>query len=350
MKIILLCLILLIFSITFLFYDFNNSTYIINNPSQSKEQEIEINNFYPSDNETIIINGVDWDINLYVEIGNILEVNGVKYLNYVGYSGEYSREAGQPNVYCGVATNNGSGWLKHGKALNYRCEDPYVIYRNGVFYMWFEDKEYYPDTNSSLAISTDGINYELTTLAALRVPSSPPIWLNSDASSIIVYDTGSYIYTLFESRGDMGGGQFNQGSVGEGNLTYNSITGIFNLNVDEQIIQGSYFGEGQSLNHWRAFVATDDLVYIDNTYYLTLHTLSHSEGWTTGLWKSSNLNNWTLVVDEPVFNYSTVMFDKDSYNNCLRFYTVQNNNVKYINGSHLIAYDVPVCETYYPQL
>lgn len=291
--------------------------------------------------EVILYPGLvgDWDESFNVEIGNMLKVGSKKYLYYTGYKGKLDRSLLKPGeVYCGVAVNNGAGWVKQGKTMhNYRCEDPYVIYEDGLFWMIFEDKEYLPDQNSSLAVSVDGENFKVVRRGILG-PTNYSI-INLDASSPILLKEGKEYVVLYEQRG-VDADFPNQGSTGYAKTRYLGEDFILE---NETIIWGSAH-HTRNREHWRAFVATDDVVYLNGTYYLTQHALTHAdEGkWTTGIWTSDRLDgNWTLVVDEPAFQTNTVMMEL--VDDCIRFFTYHDYAIRYLNSSHLHEHGVPGC-------
>src|SRR5690606_37794865 len=92
------------------------------------------------------------------------------------------------NVSIGLATSSdGKTWTKKGPLnLGRAAEDPYLVYYDGMFYLYVEDKEVTPARNIRLYTSTDlstwldrgdVLHYEPGTWESLDV-SSPVVWID----------------------------------------------------------------------------------------------------------------------------------------------------------------------------
>lgn len=276
----------------------------------------------------------DWD-ETFREIGNVVHVGGKKFLYYSGHQGTMSRN-NPPQVYCGVAINNGAGWIRQGKIMNNPCEDPYVVYREGLFWLVFEDKSVYPDYYTSLAVSHDGENFEMIREKVL-VPNKSLYWATRDTSSPILLNQEEGFTMIFEARGDYPGGMVIQGVTG---IAYSTLPAENFLIREEPVVWGKSY-ETRDTNHWRSFVAGDDIKEINGTYYLTQHALSHTNGWTSGIWTSEDLVEWDVLIDKPLFEYSTVMMD--STEGCIKFYAHIGGAIRYVYNDEINGTGMPVC-------
>jgi len=238
-------------------------------------------------------NSSEWDEYIR-EIGNIIyHLQNEEYLFfYSGHNGEYT----QNNVFIGMAySKDGINWEKYGKMLDLSGEDPYVIYFNNNFYMFFEDKEEVPFRRISLATSKDGRNWEVAKRGVINPSKFIFSWQHQDVSSPVVIQVNNGWVMIYEGRGF-----FNQGKFG-----YAYSEDLINWNKKRCPI---FSGE----SYWDYHVVPDDIIKHDNSYIMTYHGYNKKIGeWQSGLAVSNNLKYWKTLTKDPISESDTLMIFKE---------------------------------------
>jgi predicted GH43/DUF377 family glycosyl hydrolase len=244
----------------------------------------------------------DWDEHIR-EIGNILyepncpEPNERYKFFYSGYKGYYQGN----KVYVGYAYSaDGNSWTKFGKVIARAAEDPYVVNRNGTYYLYAEDKEDVPFRNIRLYTSSDCKTWtDMGDVFDVQGGGNPPNWQSMDVSSPIVWvDDNDVWYLMYEGRG---GGWW--GLIG----LAQSQDGINWVRCSDDPVMG-YGVPGQ----WDdSAVVTDDIVKIDGVYYLLYHgygSVSFDDFWA-GMATSIDLHTWNRYRWNPItIEADTLMF------------------------------------------
>jgi hypothetical protein len=273
--------------------------------------------------------GGEWDTSIR-EIGNIVYERGRYYFYYSGHRGENFR--GKQDIFVGVAVSeDGRHFVKRGKALLLPSEDPYVVVKDGVFYMFYEDKTEVPDRHTSLAISEDGINFHRIEFGVLA-PIPEGGWQATSASSPVAILEGRDIAVLYEGYGYLPDGTKNQGQIG---LYRNG----------SQQKKPVYTGSGQSFSYDQ-FVASDDVVSVGGRYFISYHALQAGVRWTAAISASSDLVHWSRPT-RPQFELRlkdmTVMFFRQRDESCFRYLLSDGRSVGiYINPA-LSEIGLPSC-------
>ncbi|HQJ56425.1 MAG TPA: hypothetical protein PLH46_02165 [Caldisericia bacterium] len=238
-------------------------------------------------------NSSEWDEYIR-EIGNIIyHLQNEEYLFfYSGHNGEYT----QNNVFIGMAySKDGINWEKYGKMLDLSGEDPYVIYFNNNFYMFFEDKEEVPFRRISLATSKDGRNWEVAKRGVINPSKFIFSWQHQDVSSPVVIQVNNGWVMIYEGRGF-----FNQGKFG-----YAYSEDLINWNKKRCPI---FSGE----SYWDYHVVPDDIIKHDNSYIMTYHGYNKKIGeWQSGLAVSNNLKYWKTLTKDPISESDILMIFKE---------------------------------------
>jgi hypothetical protein len=157
--------------------------------------------------DTMISNSTinDFDTN-FREIGNVIVVEKNGTLTYEVFYTVYSGDKYVGNqTYIGYSySSNGVDWTKHDELIiNRPLEDPYVIYENGVYHLFAEDKLDLPFRNIRKYHSQDGLNWtDDGDVFDTKSGGAPNDWENEDVSSPVVWiEENETWYMLYEGRG-----------------------------------------------------------------------------------------------------------------------------------------------------
>jgi predicted GH43/DUF377 family glycosyl hydrolase len=263
-------------------------------------------------------NSSDWDEYIR-EIGNLFyNPNKDKYFFF--YSA-HNEEYKENNVFVGMAySNDGITWEKYGKVTNFSAEDPYVVLKDNIFYMFYEDKGEVPFRRINLAISEDATHWILLKKGILN--PSPIGWQSQDVSSPIVIFNGEEWIMLYEGRS-----LFNHGEIG------------FATSKDLINWKKKSFPVFSGGNYWDNFAVPDDIFRYGDYYIMSYHGYNKRTGWQEGLLESTDLKNWKIFSQNPISNSDTIMFlRKDSG---IGFIEENDNkinvNISYLNFSSIFG-------------
>ncbi|SCA56298.1 exported hypothetical protein [Candidatus Terasakiella magnetica] len=259
---------------------------------------------------TIYVAPGQWDENIR-EIGNVINFKGRQFFYYSGKIGANAK--GDNQVFCGVAEFKNNKWKKLGKIGNFLCEDPYALVLDDEIVLLYEEKIDIPDLTTSVAKSTDGISYKPVHLRVLKPTQKG--WQNSDTSSPILLKTEPHKFALiYEARGE-GKTRFNQGSIAVAFSDNPYVEGWIKPTAPSH--EGTY-EQTLSRDVWNGYLAPDDVIKVNDEYIFSFHALSLNKGWSSSLWKSTDLQNFTSIYSSPLFpQEDTVMiWDKGT---CIEF-------------------------------
>ena len=266
----------------------------------------EFNCLLPFDHNPVVPCGSSgaWDEHLR-EIGNVLyEPMDADCKNryrtfYSGYRGAYC----QNTVFIGYATSaDGIKWVKHGKAAEFPAEDPYVVKHGDTYYMYYEDKSQAPFRNINLATSKDCEHWSEYRDNPVLSPHRWWTWAggwwtweSQDVSSPVVWLEGDVWYMLYEGRGLGCGGTIALASSLDGK----------NWQRDRA---NPVFGPGPEGEWDGTDVVCDDLIRIDEQYYLFYHGYGEStRKWQSGVATSRDLRTWRRSPANPINTSDTTM-------------------------------------------
>lgn len=318
-------------------------------------------NFINVTSDTILTGSLsvnDFD-NKMRELGNIIFDGSQYIITYSAYNGtnqDNKSRIGWAN------SSDGITWVKQNISLNSggdgvsisnSSQDPFIIYNGTHYLMYVEDTGQNPFANISMYVSTNMQTWERYGVVLTNNQSGN--WEERDVSSpTIIIDNGIW-YMLYEGRGLSTNGQIGLATSTNGIAwTKNSINPIFNTS-----------------NSWDyGGVVPDDIIKIDNTFYILYHAYcvyckNSSSIWSTGLITTTNLSNPNLYVrhqDNPFLQITgsgaflnqtgKIMFLGDDTNTINITYTIKgdknyldiNNNglevyLKFNENTGTIAYD-----------
>ena len=268
-------------------------------------------------NNTIIENGIgaDFDVN-YREIGNTLIDENTPSERYKLYYSAYSKNASKSNqTYIGYSySEDGLNWQKYpSKIISRPLEDPYVVKHEGIYHLFAEDKLDQPFRNIRKYHSIDGINWiDDGDVLDIEVGGDPYGWESKDVSSPVVWIESGIWHIFYEGRGD-GGGKIGHATSNDGiNWTRDLLNPVFGKGIP---------GSWDELQ-----VAPDDLIIINETYYLFYHGYSNltKPSYKSGIAKSENLKDWFRLIDKPFSDINTLMLNKVS-EDYLFYFTGENS-------------------------
>ncbi|MDP6381247.1 MAG: hypothetical protein QF662_07885, partial [Phycisphaerae bacterium] len=202
-------------------------------------------------------------------------------------------------------------------------EDPYVVVKDGTFYLFYEDK--HPDRHTfiSVATSTDGIEWKVARKGAVRptgtgwqeVIVASPIVALGPAGWIMLYEGCSS--TLFTVNGGTIGY-----AVSENLLDWEQIP--------EPVFEGSGYLRYDWLidYHWAHHIVPDDIIKDGEEYVMTYHGWSKWWGWQSGFATSSDLLSWRIPYDYPMSPLSTIMMARMEGE--VRFYATTEKGVEFL--------------------
>lgn len=240
----------------------------------------------------------EWDESIR-EIGNcIYNPDSGEWLFY--YSG-MARDGKDNEVYVGLAVSkDGTTFTKVGRALEPPAEDPYVVFADGAFHLFYEDKSETPFRKVDLACSRDGRNWEVVSRGVITPQAQS--WQDADVSSPVVVRTGAGWTMLYEGRGTE-----SQGRIGI--AVADDLLGPWRQS--REFVVG---GEGS----WDHEAVPDDVIRQDGRYVLIYHGRPERNAlaervwgreaiWHTGLMVSPDLRSWARVSSGPISAASTLM-------------------------------------------
>ena len=248
---------------------------IIDNTKELKEQYFKYDYIVP--NKTLITaSEAGWDIE-FREMGNILSEYNRKILVYSGYEPPYVGN----NSYLGIAisTDNGNTYVKgginnDGKIINRSLEDGYLVKFNDTYFIYAEDKEVVPFKNIRCYTSQDLINWNDEGIV-LDVGNEGD-WDEYDVSSPTVFIENGILNLFYEGRG-----LDNGGSIGLATST-DGLT--FTKEVNNPVNDASNI-------EWAESIVPDDIVKVNDGYYLNAHAYKGDVFSATTLF-STDLINW----------------------------------------------------------
>jgi hypothetical protein len=255
---------------------------------------------------TIISNGSneDFDAN-FREIGNMVVDDSESQSKYKIYYSAYPDNASVTNdgiqTYIGYSySDDGKNWIKHPNSIISRpLEDPYVVFHDGIYHLFAEDKFDVPFRNIRKYSSFDGANWSDDGDIFDVIPGGEPIgWESQDVSSPIVWIEDQDWYMLYEGRGNGGG------KIG----LARSIDG-FNWTRESPI---PVFGNGTPGSWDDLQVVPDDLLIIQDEYYMIYHGYSNLTApyWMVGIAVSKDLHTWDRILERPLAEVNTLMVTK----------------------------------------
>jgi predicted GH43/DUF377 family glycosyl hydrolase len=265
-----------------------------------------------------------WDEGGIREIGNVLydatESNDSRRYKAL-YTGKSLPLSGT-NVYVGMVFSStiedGKAWTKYSgnPVLSVASEDPYFVFNNGSYYMYYEDKVDDPFRDTNLATSNDGVIWTESGANPILEPVNDT-WESQDVSSPVVWIEDNAWYMLYEGRETDG----QQGSMG----LATSIDGIvWNKYIGNPVMLPGEPGSWDDVG-----VIPDDIIKRNNMYYMFYHGLDSvfdtSDG---GMAYSTDLINWTKWEENPI---------SGSPADCMVF-TSHNTNKDYILNIHLYEF------------
>lgn len=265
---------------------------------------IEIYNHILPCTDTMISNGTinDFDTN-FREIGNVIIVEKNGTLRYEVFYTVYSGNEYVGNqTYIGYSySSNGLDWIKHDELIiNRPLEDPYVVYENGIYHLFAEDKLDLPFKNIRKYHSQDGLNWtDDGDIFDTKSGGIPNDWENEDVSSPVVWIENEIWYMLYEGRGGL-----HRGNIGLAYSDDGYNWSRMNENNTPTFANGSIFSWDES------GVVPDDLIKIDDEYYMLYHGYSRNHGgqWKMGIAKTENFEDWERHRANPIAEINTLMF------------------------------------------
>jgi len=239
----------------------------------------------------------EWDAAMR-EIGNVLldlaETDPAK--RYKAFYSGYVPPYRENQVYVGYAySSDGLNWTKCGKIVERALEDPYVVRDGEVYYLFAEDKEDVPFRNIRRYHSTDCIDWiDDGDVFDVQPGGYPPGWESGDVSSPVVWIENGLWYLLYEGRG-----RKNLGMIG----LANSPDGLNWTRVSSSPVFA--WGEGSAWDN--KAVVPDDIVKINDRYYMSYHGYGPLGRWDSGIASSTDLLEWTRGAHNPISVADTVM-------------------------------------------
>jgi hypothetical protein len=278
------------------------------------------NTFNHLNNPKPILSAGVWDANIR-EIGNILRISDTQLaLVYTGTLIPYTEGV---NEYIGLATSNDNGltWTKggalgDGKITSTNSEDPYLVKNpaNGLYHLYAERKVVAGTKHDGIELwtSSDLINFTSQGIVLQKdvlIPSE-----TQDVSSPTVMIENNIWYLFYEGRSNPSNG----GSVA---LAISSDGITFTKQTPNPLIYGMQWDTIAPKVSWATHLVPDDIIKIDNDYYLTAHAYN-GVIFATGLFTSTDLLNWTDVLGTWVTKYDNndslgdgLMFFNDGFGN-----------------------------------
>jgi len=234
------------------------------------------------DTPIIPVGGVDESDRFMTEIGNILyepNEDSRKYKQfYTGYNSGPSTDEKVHYAY----SEDGVNWTKSSfnPVISDRAEDPYVLKVGSIYYLFAEDKQG-GATDIKRWHSSD---CETWVDDGVVLENEGVDWESHDVSSPIVWMEESIWYMLYEGR------KLNGSLIGKMGLA----TSEDGLNWTKYGSNPVFVGSGVNGDFDKNQVVPDDIVKIEDTYYLTYHGHDGVE-WRCGIATSPDLINWTRI-------------------------------------------------------
>lgn len=249
------------------------------------QEDIKFN--YLLNGDTLITaDPLGWDSTLR-EMGNVIYDGNKWIMLYSGNKMPYIDSL----VWVGYATSiDKKTWTKRGKIIEQPIEDPYLVFHNGIYYLYAEDKSVIPFTGISLHTSTDLVNW--TDHGLILNKGDTLSWEQNDVSSPAILIEDGTFYLFYEGRRM---GDLNQpGAVG----LATSTDGInFTKYVGNPIITGTgtpLYAPMRGDLKWATHLVPDDIFKVQDKYYMTVHALEpNSFQFVCGIMESSDKITWT---------------------------------------------------------
>jgi hypothetical protein len=237
-------------------------------------------------NDPVLARSVDgWDQSIR-EIGNVLILSdGRKVMVYTGYTGTYALS------YVGIAiSEDGGPFVKSGpngdgQLLFTPSEDPYLIEKDGAFYLYVEKKES-GSTHLDIQLFTansieDLLIGNVVDHGVILERGDSESWESLDVSSPTVLLKDGVFILLYEGRAISG----NSGALG---IAFSNDGINFEKYPNNPVASGTQMhGDLQ----WADHLVPDDIVYQNGLYFLTVHARNGST-YAGGLMVSSDLIKW----------------------------------------------------------
>jgi uncharacterized protein YdeI (BOF family) len=219
------------------------------------------------------------------EIGNVI-YNGTQYLfSYSGYVSPYAEN----NVFIYLATStDGATWTKQGKIINTASEDPYLIFKDGTYYLYCEHKVDVPFHAIRLYTSIDLVNW----VDEGNVFDKNGVgWESDDVSSPVVWIEGSVWYMLYEGRGPA-----QTGAIG---LATSPDGLVWTRDGSNPVVSGTNIN---STLLWAINAVPDGIEKIGDDYYMFAHATDNTSVFKIAFLTSKNLTEWVDLFGTYIEN------------------------------------------------
>lgn len=218
--------------------------------------------------------------------------DGTQYImTYSGYMLPYT----DTTVYVGYVTSpDNKTWTKKGKLLSVPMEDPYLVYYQGTYYLYADDKSVYPFTGISLHTSTDLVTW--TDQGTVLNKDTSNLYEKTDVSSPTVWVENGVFYLFYTARNQASNTASQQYAGAISVAT--STDGIhFTKSYQNPLIEGTgtpIFAPQRGDIKWATNIFSDDIFKVEDKYYMTFHGYdSASNHFKTGIAISKDLYHWS---------------------------------------------------------
>lgn len=259
-------------------------------------------------------NESDWDA-IIREIGNVVIHDDVYYFTYTGYQAPYDEE-----TYIGLATStDGISWEKKGKITLAGFEDPFLVIKDDIWYLYSE-KKLSSRSHAGINLHTGSDILNLTDKGVVFDKVSGLDWQDIDVSSPTVTISDGVFYMFYEGRGDGQGGSIGLASSSDG-ISWDNISNL-------PIISGINYDSSSYRVLWAVDVVPDDIFNIEGVWYLSFHARSGGY-FVSGL--ISSLNPFEIGVDagwkDSLGTYITTGLVNNTINGSGIPYFISNNKL-----------------------
>lgn len=281
-----------------------------------------------------------WD-QVIREIGNIIIYEGNYIMVYSGYIDPYEES------FVGIATSQDGnvftkkGLNNDGQLTFTPSEDPYIIEKDGTFYIYVE-KKLSGSTHLGIQLFTASsfdnlLNGTLTDIGLVLDKGEASEWDDQDVSSPTVFYNEDGFTLIFEGRANTG----NSGAMG----IATSSDGInFTKNENNPVASGTQLNGDVS---WATHLVPDDIFYQNGVYYVTIHAYNGTT-FAGGMICSSDLLVWRDFVGGEVYKQDGVV----SFGNGFQVFFNERINeyqVSYTNSDNEIVKGYFTVKNYTPE-
>lgn len=258
--------------------------------SLTSAQFVAFNNASVPFNSPPIVNtsvdGFDTDMG---EQGNIFfdDVAGRYLMTYSG-RGATNRET---NVFIGLATSiDGITWTKYGKIINTPSEDPYMVKKNGIYYLYVEKKDdLAPTLHAGIELFTSDNPYSgWVSQGVVLDKTIAESWESGDVSSPLVFIKDNTWYMYYEGRGHIEGSGSIIGQGGAIGLATSSNGISWTRYSSVPLVSAS---QSNGMIKWGQYIVPDDIFQVENRYFMTCHVYN-GVVFAGGLLVSDDLLTW----------------------------------------------------------